>query len=67
MLEREPDTFVITRVCFGDRPAGTIAITALRETAEKFSGQYKMAKYTIKDNSYVDDLINSFEIIDVAT
>ena len=30
-LDREPDTYVMTAVCFGDKPAGNIAITALRK------------------------------------
>ena len=32
--QRTPDTYVMTSVSFGDRPAGNIAITALRKTAE---------------------------------
>ena len=32
--KKEPDTYVIQRVSFGDRPLGTIATVALRKTAE---------------------------------
>lgn len=31
---RQPDTYVIQRVSFGDKPSGTIATVALRKTAE---------------------------------
>ena len=33
-LHRKPDVYVMTSVSFGDRPAGNIAMAALRKTAE---------------------------------
>ena len=33
-ITREPNTYVIQRVSFGDKPSGTIATVALRKTAE---------------------------------
>ena len=50
----------MTSVSFGDRPAGTIAILALHKTADMGGEQYTRYKSTIKDNSFVDDLIDSF-------
>ena len=44
---------------FGDRPSGTIATVALRKTAEMGQEQYPEAAKIIKDNTYVDDIIES--------
>ena len=57
-LNREPDTYGMTSVCFGVRPAGTIASTALHKTAVMAGVDFSRAKDTIKHNSY--DLIGSF-------
>ncbi|XP_031573598.1 uncharacterized protein LOC116307470 [Actinia tenebrosa] len=57
--EREPDTYVIQRVSFGDKPAGTIATAALRKTAEMAATEYPQAAKTIIKNTYMDDIINS--------
>ena len=56
---RVPDIYKINRVSFGDRPAGTIAILALRKTAELFGHTYAEAANIIKNDSYVDDIIFS--------
>ena len=56
---REPDTYVIQRVSFGDKPSGTIATVALRKTVEMGQEQYPEAAKIIKDNTYVDDIIES--------
>ena len=58
---REPDTYVMTSVCFGDRPAGTIAITALNKSVDMAPEEFAEAKCTVRDNTYVDDIIDSFE------
>ena len=47
------------RVSFGDRPAGAIAIVALKKTAEMGKEQYPQAAKTIADNTYMDDIIDS--------
>ena len=60
-LDREPDTYVMTAVCFGDKPAGNIAITALRKTAEMGSDAYPEAAEVILRNTYVDDIVDSFD------
>ena len=51
----------MTMVCFGDRPSGTIAITALKKTAEMADEKFKAAKKLIKHDTYVDDLIGSVD------
>ena len=58
---RPPDTYILTSVSFGDRPAGAIATTALRKTAELGKNEYPVAANVILKSSYVDDLIDSFE------
>ncbi len=37
-MSKEPTIFVTTRVKYGDRPAGCIAIAAVREMADRFGG-----------------------------
>ena len=44
---------------FGDRPSGIIATVALRKKAEMGQEQYPEAAKIIKDNTYVDDIIES--------
>ena len=46
-------------VNFGVRPSATIAMIALRKTAERFETLYKEASETIKFNSYMDDIVDS--------
>ena len=58
---RSPDTYVITSVSFGDKPAGAIASLALRKTAELHASHSPIAAKTIIKNSYVDDIFDSFE------
>jgi hypothetical protein len=52
---REPTVFVTTRVNYGDRPAGCIAIVAVRETATRFGGGRDKAAWFLKNQTYVDD------------
>ena len=57
---RNPDTYVVTHVSFGDRPSGNIAAMALQKTAElKKKNKYPQAASMTLDNSYVDDIANS--------
>lgn len=58
---KEPDTYVMQRVSFGDRPSGTIATVALRKTAEMGQENYPQAAKIIKDNTYMDDIIESVD------
>ena len=57
--DREPDTYVMTRVSLGDRPSGTIAIVAKNLTAKKFSHIDPDAAQTLITQAYVDDIIDS--------
>ena len=59
--EKAPDTYVLTSPSFGDRPAGTIAAVALRKTAEMGSKRYPKAAAVVLENTYVDDMLESFE------
>jgi hypothetical protein len=46
---------VTTRVNYGDRPAGCIAIAAVRETADRFGKGRETAAWFLKNRTYVDD------------
>ena len=41
--QREPDTYVMKSVSFGDKPAGNIAIIALNKTAEMSKSEFPEA------------------------
>lgn len=56
---RDPDTYVIQRVSFGDKPSGTIATVAMRKTAELSKENYPQAANTVISNSYMDDIVDS--------
>ena len=58
-IKRPPDTYVIQRVSFGEKPSGTIATVALRKTAEKGRHKYPKAAKVIDENTYMDDVIES--------
>ena len=64
---RPPDTYVIQRVSFGDKPSGTIATVALRKTAEMGADKYPKASQVIKENTYMDDIIESVPTKEKAT
>jgi hypothetical protein len=52
--EAVPKIYITTTVNFGDKPAGCIAIAAVRETAERFGGE-SPAAWFLKNRTYVDD------------
>ena len=58
-LTDSPDTYVMTSVCFGDKPASAISSLALRKTAIMHNGEFPTAAETICKNTYVDDIIDS--------
>ena len=64
--QRKPDVFVITRVNMGDRPAAAISSEAIKKTAELFQDEYPRVSDLLRDNSYVDDIIDSFPSRDIA-
>lgn len=55
----EPDTYVIQRVPFGDKPSATIATVALRKTAQMGKELYPEAVKIVMENTYMDDIIDS--------
>ena len=58
---KEPDTYVIQRVSFGEKPSGAIATVALRKTAEMSKDRYPEATEIILTNTYMDDIIESVD------
>ena len=58
---RKPDIWVITRVNLGDKPSGTIAITAKNNTAHMFSHICPEAAQMLIYCCYTDDIINSIK------
>ena len=64
--ERKPDTYVITRVNMGDKPAGSIATLALRKTAEMNVDEFPVESKIIINSSYMDDIIDSTDDIEKA-
>jgi hypothetical protein len=48
---KEPTIFVTTRVNYGDRPAGCIAIAAVRETADHFGKGKETAAWFLKNRT----------------
>lgn len=54
--EDKPKIFKTNTVNFGDKPAGCIALTAMRETAELYKNIDNDAAVKLKNDSYVDDI-----------
>ena len=55
-LEAVPKVYCTTTVNFGDKPAGCIAIAAIKETADLFGGDGEAA-YFLKNRTYGDDCV----------
>jgi hypothetical protein len=64
--EVEPTIFVTTRVNYGDKLAGCIAIAAVRETAERFGRGREKAAWFSKNPTYVDDATGGAENMEAA-
>ena len=62
----EPDTYVIQRLSFGDKPSGTIATLALRKTAEMGSQDYPAAAKIIQSNTYMNNIIEGTKDLQTA-
>ena len=58
-IDRPPDTYVMNVLTFGDKPALAMAQVALRKTAEEGECENLRAAQAIKDNSYMDDILDS--------
>ncbi|XP_057308277.1 uncharacterized protein LOC130646153 [Hydractinia symbiolongicarpus] len=57
--DKEPNTYAMTAVNFGDKPSATMAMVALRKTTEKQRQNYPIACKAIIDNSYMDDITDN--------
>ena len=53
---KPPKTYGFLRVTFGDKSAGAIATTAVRETARIYNHLDPVAATKIEDDTYMDDL-----------
>lgn len=62
---RPPDTYVIQRVSFGDKPSGTIATVAVRKTAEMGGDKYPKAAQVIKENLKMKEWIFTHDRTDL--
>ena len=63
--EQDPDIYCFEVVTFGDRPAGCIAVSALRATADMFSSDSEQAAEVLKNDTYMDDVVSGdFELKD---
>ena len=56
---KEPDTYVMTTVNMGERPSATIAIVALRKTAEMSMAEFPKVSKSVLSNSYMGDIPDS--------
>ena len=54
------------KVTFGDKPAGCIAVTALRETTELFTDDGSRASEVLKEDTYMDDVVTSTDNLEDA-
>ena len=54
-----PDIYVMNVLTFGDKPAPAMAQIALQRTAEEGESSNPEAARTIKDNTYMDDILDS--------
>ncbi|XP_033117656.1 uncharacterized protein LOC117117465, partial [Anneissia japonica] len=64
--EKPPKTYCVTAVNFGDKPSATIAIAALRKTAEVGREKAPEAADTILNNVYMDDVLQCVETREMA-
>ncbi|XP_067939770.1 uncharacterized protein [Watersipora subatra] len=55
-LTQEPDTYVITRVNMGDRPAPTISAEAILKTAQLYKEEYPRVARLFRGSMYLDDV-----------
>ena len=58
---RNPDVYIMTVLCVGDKPAGAIATEAIYKTADRFYDDNPEAAKTLRRGTYVDDLVNSVD------
>ena len=61
-----PDTYVKTVLTFRDKPVPAMAQIALRKTAEEGESLSSHAAKTLKNNSYMDDILDSVHTLQEA-
>ena len=65
-IDRKPDTYVKTVLTFGDKPPPAMAQIALRKTAAEGEIHSPSAAKTLKENSYMDDILDSVQTMSEA-
>ena len=58
---RKPNTYVMTAVNMGDKPSAAMAMIALQKTAERKETQYPYAAKVIRENPYMDNILDSVD------
>ena len=53
------ETFVFTRVCFGDKPSPTIADICMHKIAREGKEDYPLGSVVVEKKRFVDDLLDS--------
>ena len=66
-LKNKIDHYLLKTVTFGDKPSSTIAIAALKKTAELSIDEFAAECKIIMESSYVDDIIFSVENESIAS
>ncbi|XP_067939577.1 uncharacterized protein [Watersipora subatra] len=56
---KKPDTYAITRVNMGDRPAPAISTEAILKTAEMMKEKFPRVATLLNESMYVDDIVES--------
>ena len=64
--DRPPDTYVMNVLTFGEKPAPAMAQIALQKTAEEGEMVNPDAARTFKDNTYMDDILDSVKTTEEA-
>ncbi|XP_028397204.1 uncharacterized protein LOC114521013 [Dendronephthya gigantea] len=65
-VDRQPDTYAMNVLTFGDKPAPAMAQIALKKTAEEGETSNPRAARTVKDNTYMDDILDSVDTVEEA-
>ena len=65
-IDRKSDTYVKTVLTFGDKPAPAMAQIALRKTAAEGETNSPSRAKTLKENSYMDDILDSVQTVSEA-
>ena len=60
------DVYVNILLTFADKPAPAMAQITLRKTADEAVGTHAQAAKTLLENSYVDDICDSFATVEKA-